>query len=346
VWPGLEALAELRPGWFALVMATGIISGAAHELGLAILSDAFLAAAAIAYAVLCVLTAVRIVAHPRSMAADLDRHDHVFGMLAFVAASGVLGARLLAAGAAGRGVGLALTIAGALAWAVLVYMIPARLVTRTAGSVALDAADGSWLMWVVATQSVAVSAATIAALRPRLAVALGFVAATLWGFGIVLYLVLTGILTLQLLLARAPAGGLTPPYWIIMGATAISTLAAARIALVPGPGPLPPEFVAGLGFVLWAFGTWWIPLLAVLGLRRRLRVRALPAYHPSWWSLVFPLGMYAAASEALGQARQIPELIVVAHVEIWIAVAAWALTALALLMAASDRLRRNRRSTP
>jgi hypothetical protein len=59
----------------------------------------------------------------------------------------------------------------------------------------------------------------------------------------------------------------TPPYWVFIGATAISVLAGAQILELP-PDPLSTsarDVVAGLSVVLWAFGTWLIPAAAAGG---------------------------------------------------------------------------------
>ena len=72
------------------------------------------------------------------------------------------------------------------------------------------------------------------------------------------------------LLAELPS-----PYWVFMGATAISVLAGAQILRLP-PGPLVGAVhavVGGLSVVLWAVGTWLIPLLLALG---RVAARAAP----------------------------------------------------------------------
>ena len=46
----------------------------------------------------------------------------------------------------------------------------------------------------------------------------------------------------------------------------------------------------------WATATFWFPLMVAIGVWRHL-VRRLPLrYHPSYWALVFPLGMYSAAT--------------------------------------------------
>src|SRR5690606_23214038 len=94
------------------------------------------------------------------------------------------------------------------------------------------------------------------------------------------------------------SANLTPPYWISMGAVAITTLAGANLLLSAGDSPLLEElrpFLKGFTLFFWAAGTWWIPLLVLLGAWRHL-VRRLPLrYDPQYWGMVFPLGMYAAA---------------------------------------------------
>jgi tellurite resistance protein TehA-like permease len=91
-----------------------------------------------------------------------------------------------------------------------------------------------------------------------------------------------------------------PAYWIAMGATAISVRAAAGILVLHGPhaatlvADLRP-FLVGLSVVLWAFGTWWIPLLILFGIWRYVVQDYSRSYEPRLWSVVFPLGMYTVA---------------------------------------------------
>lgn len=52
---------------------------------------------------------------------------------------------------------------------------------------------------------------------------------------------------------------LAPPYWITMGATAISTLAADRLIVYGGAWELLQQivpFVKGLALMFWVFGSW------------------------------------------------------------------------------------------
>jgi tellurite resistance protein TehA-like permease len=128
---------------------------------------------------------------------------------------------------------------------------------------------------------------------------------------------------------------LGPPYWILMGATAITVLAGAKILGLPATLPAvgaTAGFVEGFSYALWAFGTWWIPLLVILGFWRHVRQRWPLTYEPPLWSVVFPLGMYSVATLSFGQVAGISFMAPVARVMIWVAVAAWVLVAAAFLI--------------
>ena len=84
-----------------------------------------------------------------------------------------------------------------------------------------------------------------------------------------------------------------------MGATAISVLSAVHILQLPHILPIvtaTATTVSGFGYLLWAVGTWWIPFLGIFGLWRHLTHHVPLRYTTALWSIVFPLGMYSAAS--------------------------------------------------
>jgi hypothetical protein len=93
-------------------------------------------------------------------------------------------------------------------------------------------------------------------------------------------------------------------HWITGGALAISTLAAGRIT----PAARNLHALSGIietlkvsSLALWALTIAWLPvLLAAELLRPRLR------YDVRRWSTVFPVGMYAACSFAVGAAAGAP----------------------------------------
>jgi tellurite resistance protein TehA-like permease len=244
----------------------------------------------------------------------------------------VLGVRLAAAGhpvTTAVLAGLAAPV-----WLVLTYGVPASLLLARQRESVLGGVDGGWLLWVVGTQSLSVAASTLAPVWPTQSVLLASVAAGLWSVGLMLYLLLVSLIVLRWLTVPMTPATLGPPYWILMGATAISVLAGARILGLPaglGVVRATAGFVEGFSFALWAFGTWWIPLLIVLGLWRHVRRHWPLSYEPTLWSVVFPLGMYSVATLSFGKVSRITFMEPLSRFILWVAVAAWVLVAAGFL---------------
>ncbi|HLX49606.1 MAG TPA: tellurite resistance/C4-dicarboxylate transporter family protein [Streptosporangiaceae bacterium] len=328
--PGRAATAarNLHPGYFAFVMATGIISTGTFLSGPPWLSRGLLIAAAAGLVVLTAALAVRVTFFRSSLVADIKAADRVFGFFTIVAGLDVLAVRLAAAGHP-----LATAILSGLAaavWLLLTYGVPASLLLTRAHDSVLGGVNGTWLLWVVGTQSLSIAASVLIPAWPSQSGLLGPVAVGLWCIGLVLYLLLVSLILLRWLTVAMTPEALGPPYWILMGATAITVFAGARILGLPATLAVTRAtrgFVEGFSFALWAFGTWWIPLLIVLGLWRHVRHHWPLSYEPPLWSVVFPLGMYSVATLAYGQAAHLPFMPPLAHVMLWVAVAAWVLVA-------------------
>jgi len=142
---------------------------------------------------------------------------------------------------------------------------------------------------------------------------------------------------------------LMPPYWVNMGAMAISTLAGATLLLHEAEQPLVHAmlpFVRGTTLLFWATATWWIPLLVILGAWRHVYRRYRLAYDPLYWGAVFPLGMYSVCTQRLATALELPFLLPVASGFAWIALAAWCATFAGLLRAIGAGLSRLGRPQP
>ena len=71
-------IATLFPGYFALVMATGVIAIAARQQEINWLADALFAVTLVAYGVLVGLSAARAARYPRLLVADLTSHARGF----------------------------------------------------------------------------------------------------------------------------------------------------------------------------------------------------------------------------------------------------------------------------
>ncbi|MGH9043298.1 MAG: tellurite resistance/C4-dicarboxylate transporter family protein [Acidimicrobiales bacterium] len=347
-----DAVASLDPGYFALVMASGIVAIASAQTGYRGLSDVLLGFTLAALVVLGVVYLLRVVIFWDTVVRSWRDPTTAMAFFTVVAGLDVVAVRVSMAGHPQITLGLA--AAAALLWLVLTYGLPASLVASARRPV-LGEINGTWLIWVVATQSLSVVATVLAPTAPASALRaeLPVVAVCLWGVGVMLYLILIVIIFMRLLLVEVTPAEMGPAYWIAMGATAIGVRAAAGIvdlherAAVHLQGELRP-FVIGLSVVLWAFGTWWIPLLVAFGVWRYL-VRRYPwSYEPRLWSVVFPLGMYAVASMTLGRAGGFGFMVSIARVWVFVAVVAWALVMAAALRSLATALwsRRRRRGTP
>jgi tellurite resistance protein TehA-like permease len=285
-------------------MATGICASALADVGQRGAGLALLVLAGACLAALIVLLVCRLGTRPRHVLADLADPTRAFGYFAVVAAANVVAAGL--AGYGRRDLAVPLAALAAAIWLILTYTIPVRLILGSRDVPVLAAVDGTWFLWVVGTQSVAVAVAVLASGRAMSSMAL--LAVSMWSVGVVLYLVIATLVVARLLSSPVRPADLTAPYWIAMGATAITVLAAAQILAMPErPAVVAARPVlAGLATLLWAFGTWLIPLLVIFGLRRYRTRRAISRYRTAWWSAVFPLGMYAVASNRFGTVAHLP----------------------------------------
>ena len=193
---------------------------------------------------------------------------------------------------------------------------------------------------MVATLSLSVAASTLVPVWPSQSALLAPVAIGLWSVGLMLYMLLVSLILLHWLTVPTTPQALSPPYWILMGATAIAVLAGARILGLPAALPAVKAvagFVEGFSFALWAFGTWWIPLLIVLGVWRYDRHRWPLAYETALWSVVFPLGMYSVATLTFGRVAHLGFMAPLSRVMLWVAVATWVAVAAAFLAQARWR---------
>jgi len=269
----------LSPGAYAIVMATGIVSIAVASAGRPVLSDVLFSLAVAAYVVL-----------PFGVAPV--RQPSLF---AFTAAGDVLAARTAAEG--WEGVALGLWALDALAWIGFAVWLLRRGSSRRE-------ARGEWLLAVVATESLALVAGSLSQ-RGALPGA-HLLGLALFALGVALYPVVVVLLAPRigrLVRRHEPLAG---DDWILLGALAISALAAEHVGV--------PH---ALAVALWAAALAWAPALVAGELAR------FPSAHdPRRWSTVFPLGMVAVASYAVG----VPSVGVVAT---WIAMAAWVATVLA-----------------
>src|SRR5690606_15165794 len=194
-----------------------------------------------------------------------------------------------------------------------------------------DGINGTWLVVIVAIQALSVLISFLSEDLGDLAPVYMFLALCLFMLGCVFYLYIMSLIIYRISFFSLNAGELGAPYWINMGATAITTLAGSMLILHTQKIPFIVEilpFLKGFTLFFWAAGTWWIPLLIFLGIWRHL-IKKVPVplspegYDPSYWGMVFPLGMYTVCTFRLSEALEIPFLSIIPEYFILFAVFAW-----------------------
>ncbi|MBC5783838.1 tellurite resistance/C4-dicarboxylate transporter family protein [Ramlibacter sp. USB13] len=327
-------VAGLSPANFAIVMATGVIGVDAQQQGYDVLGEVLLAIALVAWLALAAMSTGRLLWHREHLLADLRSHQRAPGFLTTVAGTSVLGSLWLVLGLPVQASALLCALALAL-WLVLTYGILIALTLQRDKPALADAISGAWLLVVVAMQSIAILAVLLAAHAQQPArLMLNFLALAMWFCGGMVYVWLISLIFYRLAFFRFGPEDLAPTSWINMGAMAISALAGAQLVLNAPGAPFLSSLLPVLqgGTVLyWAVGTWWIPLLAGLALWRYVHRRYPLRYEVGYWGVVFPLGMYSAATQQMAQALGVRFLLPVARGFFFLAVAAWLLTAAGLV---------------
>jgi tellurite resistance protein TehA-like permease len=335
-----RAAADLLPAYFALVMATGIVSLAAWIQGFTMLARGMFWLNMAFFITLWGLTALRIARHWPRLRADVSSHSRGVGFFTAVPAACVLGTQALLIEEFAA-LAWSLWIAGAALWVLVTYAVFTALTVKAEKPPLAEGLNGGWLVSIVATQSVSVLASQLSPHAGTGREALLFVALIAWLGGAMLYVWIISLIFYRYTFFPFKPSDLAPPYWINMGAMAISTLSGAMLILSASGSPLLHEllpFLKGATLLFWATATWWIPMLLILGVWRHIVKKFPLRYDPLYWGAVFPLGMYSVATARMSSAIDLPFLNAVPPAFFYAAFAAWSMA----LVGLGHRLTTNR----
>lgn len=327
-------LAEMSPAYFGLVMSTGIVSIAAYLLGHRTIAFTLFHLNIVQYVALAVLYCARAWMVPRRFLSTMVAHRTGPAYFTIVAGSAIMAAQMLVL-EKNTTAGMVLWIVAVLFWIVLTYTFFMAVIVEREKPTIDKGIDGGWLLAVVATQALAVTGALLAERLDRSwLLELDLLALAFWMWGIMLYIWLMSLIFYRYLFFHVSPRDLAPPYWIDMGAMAISTLAGTQLVLnaadVPFLDAMLP-FLKGMTVFCWATGTWWIPMLLLLAIWRYGYERFPLGYDPLDWSAVFPFGMYAACTWQMDRALDLGMLAGLARIFLWVALVAWVVTFLGML---------------
>ena len=338
--PISDNIRSLFPGYFAMVMATGIIAIGAAQQDLAWLADGLYVIAALTYVVLAMLLIWRVVIAPSLLDADITSHAKGFAFLTTVAATNVLGS----ASAVIHdwwGLAWALWWFSLVLWAFFVYATLFAVVLKGPKPGLDKGINGTWFLLTVATESIVVLGALLLPRHHSDLFAFALIAA--FALGLVLYLIVMTMVFLRWTFAELEPTEADPPAWIAAGAVAITVLAGSNL-LAARTSSLRIErlapFIEGVVMLAWATATFWFPLMVAIGIWRHVINRVALRYHPSYWALVFPLGMYGAATFRMLAATELDTLGWLPKATLAVALAAWTAAFAGLLLEAQHAVSR------
>ncbi|MBK6730125.1 MAG: tellurite resistance/C4-dicarboxylate transporter family protein [Bacteroidetes bacterium] len=320
---------NLSPAYFAIVMATGIISTGSFLMDMNRIANFLFVLNNIFYIIMWALTILRLVWYSKSLIKDLTDHMSGTGFFTIVAGTCVLGIQYIIMFEFFE-IALALLILGIFLWLFLTYAVFTTLTIKQDKPTLDKGITGGWLTAIVATQSVSILSALIAShIKQPYRIEVNFFALSMWLWGGMFYIWMISLIFYRYTFFKFSPGDLAPPYWINMGAMAISTLAGSLLIINAPDAPLLESllpFLKGFTVFYWATGTWWIPMLIILAIWRHIYKRYPLKYDSLYWGAVFPQGMYAVCTFRMSEALEIPFLHYFYNAFIYIALIAWALT--------------------
>ncbi|WKZ19766.1 MAG: tellurite resistance/C4-dicarboxylate transporter family protein [Candidatus Jettenia sp. CY-1] len=160
-----------------------------------------------------------------------------------------------------------------------------------------DILHGGWFFTIVGTQSTAFIGITVAEHAMQHVTFIQLFSFVLWSVGACLYLIFTVFIMLRLVFYQLSSDAALSPYWMNMGAAALTALTGIalyqHIHIMHGPFTDFLPFLKGFSLFFWSVGLWWLPFLVILAIRKQAFCDDGLVFTVGYWEVAFALGLYA-----------------------------------------------------
>lgn len=331
---------NMFPGYFALVMATGIIGNSAKLAGMNAVNRFFFIANIVLYSVVLIFFLIRLLFYFSKFLKDLRSFEKGPGFLTLVAGTSIFGVQLVTASQK-YSLGHILWYFAIVAWLFIIISFIVNAITSIPKPGIEKGLNGIWLLIIVSTQSIAIlgnylSSDIVVNVRNILTFNL-----FIYLLGTSLYFILITLIFYRLVFYPVNPGETDHSYWIDTGAAAISVVSALtlmeKINLSGKLDEMLP-FIRGTAYLIWITGTWWIPVSIAIELWRYLRVKVPVKYHPVQWSMIFVVGMYSLASMKIGQETGMQSIVLIGKLFLYASLILWIVIFIAMILSSLSNL--------
>lgn len=328
-----QGIQTFSPAYFALAMSTGIIAIASSLYSFPLLGRFFFILNNIELGVLLIILFFRVFLFFEKVTSDISSHADGSGFLTIPAATAILGTEYAVIGVNPK-IAVLFWYLSLCFWIFLIYSFFIMVTIKKNKPSLENGMNGSWLLFVVSVQAISILGSTLSEYLFFSSEVTIFINSFLYLLGILFYLVVIGIIFYRTTFFPMRPDEFKPSYWIDMGAAAITTLSGITLIRSIEPTSAFSEFIPLIKFLsilFWIAGSWWIPVICFLEIRRHLQIPV--KYNSGYWCLVFPLGVYSVCTNQLSEILNLNFLQSISYGIIFLAWLVWLIICIGMCVA-------------
>lgn len=289
---------SLDTRWFTPVMATVMVATVSQLYGLEAVAHYFFIASLVMFFAVLVFKAIRIVLFykdSRNELLNLEKSLYFFTIVGAINLVGVCLSKifhLYTTASIFWYVAISFWLGISLALFSILF-----LYRKSEERKLEDIFHGGWFFAIVGTQSTAFLGIIVAGRATQYVTFIQLFSFALWSIGASLYLIFMVLTILRLVFYQFSNNTALSPYWMNIGAAALTALAGTtlyqHIQIVNGPFVDFLTFLKGFSLFFWSFGLWWLPFLVIFAIRKQTYGSEGFVFSVGYWEIVFALGLYA-----------------------------------------------------